>query len=114
MNWQGWMSSALTAVFLLWAIWRFRLTTVFLKALIRPPRLPNIRVVDPNAPCFACGSRNGRIIAVTLPTGTQALMHKCNVCKAEFYEPPVTNVRFGFQAVAAAQVAETAKTPDKK
>ena len=52
-------------------------------------------VRDTNAPCPACGHRNGEIRWVgpfkRADGKSGALLHQCKVCKAAWGEPPIVN-----------------------
>ena len=74
-------------------VW-LRQAIYFLGVLLIPPPKPSLPLyqpIDPNAPCPACGHRNGKIRCV-LPSPEQpdpTIMHQCSVCGARFFEKTV-------------------------
>ncbi len=68
-----------------------RLAWLKLVWLVTPPKARDVVRMDQNAPCPACAARNGKLLCID--DGKQILVqHSCEVCKALWYELPVTKV----------------------
>lgn len=64
-------------------------------APIPPPYVPKINV---NAPCPNCGHEQGTIRAEE-NQGKPACSHRCAVCHAKWFEPPVYSITNGLTFV---------------